>query len=387
MCMQQSFYPKDDEVDLFELLGHLYKQKTVIILCTVIAGLIAIFIALYLPKIYSTRAIISKSGSGQFQKLNTEIVKISDAVNPVNPIIAVNRDKTLIEQLIITPDKAFYLFEQQLTSQRVLRQAFEASLLAQQSTTEVERSLAFDTFSKNLNVVLNNKTNTPRLIITYKSQDAELAAHIINEQMIKVAHENVVKSLEFNQYSLINASITKLQAEIQSLEVAFRANNQIETTLLNEAFAQAEAVGITSLSESVISLSEGSTYLRGTTLLRSRIDQVKKRETTYRFYSDNSSSETDQPYISGVASKVHMINQLRKLRPTLDSLQVVNIEEEALIPIIPVKPKKSLIVALGIILGGMLGIFIALIRIAIFNRKRNQYAMKKDIAEEQLTLA
>jgi chain length determinant protein (polysaccharide antigen chain regulator) len=44
---------------------------------------------------------------------------------------------------------------------------------------------------------------------------------------------------------------------------------------------------------------------------------------------------------------------------------VFTLDSAAEVPETPVKPKKSLIVALGIVLGGMLGAFIALIRVLI----------------------
>lgn len=53
----------------------------------------------------------------------------------------------------------------------------------------------------------------------------------------------------------------------------------------------------------------------------------------------------------------------------MDKLNLVRIDQVAVEPTSPIKPKKSLIVALGIVLGGMLGVFAALIRSMIRKRK------------------
>lgn len=53
----------------------------------------------------------------------------------------------------------------------------------------------------------------------------------------------------------------------------------------------------------------------------------------------------------------------------MDKLNLVRIDQVAVEPANPIKPNKKLIVAIGIMLGGMLGVFVALIRSMIRKRK------------------
>ncbi|MCY1542724.1 G-rich domain on putative tyrosine kinase [compost metagenome] len=53
---------------------------------------------------------------------------------------------------------------------------------------------------------------------------------------------------------------------------------------------------------------------------------------------------------------------LRNLRVDVSELKLVSIDQVAVEPLRPVKPRKALILALGLVLGGMLGMFIALLR-------------------------
>ena len=377
MSPEHSFYNKDDEIDLFELAGKLYKQKTIILLSTFLVGIIAILMVYAMPKTYSTSAVISQNSYGQFQSVNAQILEVTRGQDG------------LPAKLLITPETAYNLFEKQLTSKIVHRYAFEHSLLAKQSSTEVERTKAYKVFEKNLKISLDEKANTPRLAVTYESRDPNIAADIINQQLIELARSNIVTSMETNLVKLIETSISFLQAEIKSLEASFQADNLLEITQLNEALAQAKAAGITFPNTTGISNINlnGASYLLGTKLLQSRIDQVKKRESVYRFYTDKNDSDDTKPYIQGVAKKAFMINELSQIKPDLSSLQPVNIEQLAPTPIIPIKPKKSLIIALGIILGGIIGVFIALIRIAISDRQRREHERARSSEEEKLALA
>ena len=64
-----------------------------------------------------------------------------------------------------------------------------------------------------------------------------------------------------------------------------------------------------------------------------------------------------------------MYGRLRNLYGHFILALAIRIEQRANVPFTPEKPNKKLIIAVGLVLGGMLAVFIALIRIAIQNRK------------------
>ena len=61
--------------------------------------------------------------------------------------------------------------------------------------------------------------------------------------------------------------------------------------------------------------------------------------------------------------------RLKGIDLDLSALRLVSIDQTAETPLKPIKPKKFLIIALGIVLGGMLGIFAALLRSMFIKRK------------------
>jgi len=79
--------------------------------------------------------------------------------------------------------------------------------------------------------------------------------------------------------------------------------------------------------------------------------------------------ENEDLFLAELAENRKEISRLKSLEVDMDKLNLVRIDQVAVEPANPIKPKKSLIVALGIVLGGMLGVFAALIRSMIRKRK------------------
>ena len=373
MQADSTFYNKNDEIDLFELVAKLYKQKTLIIVVALLAGIIATIVALNLPKTYSSKAIISQSSYGQFQALNSQLVQIGTAGD-----------------LMLSPQKALNLLGRQLTSQSIRRQAFEQTLLAKNSVTAEEKESAYKTFQKNLKTSLDKQSNTPRITIDYSASEPQEAANIINQQMLQLSRQKIIQTLEEDQKTFVLTRVARLKKDIAQLENSFQKRNEQNIVELRESLAQAKAAGIDTPIITVSGLTAGDDYLLGAKLLESRIKQVQNRVNNYRFYSttEEESDDSSKPYIQGVSAKVYQINQLLSLNSNYSSLKLVNIEQPALAPSLPSKPRKSLIVALGLILGGMLGIFIALVRIALIDRKTRKRVEEQHYQSTQkLTLA
>ncbi|WP_407647960.1 Wzz/FepE/Etk N-terminal domain-containing protein [Endozoicomonas gorgoniicola] len=53
MHQDQEFYPRDDEIDLFQLFENLFQEKLLIIGMTILTGLIAVVVSFILPKTFS----------------------------------------------------------------------------------------------------------------------------------------------------------------------------------------------------------------------------------------------------------------------------------------------------------------------------------------------
>ena len=74
------------------------------------------------------------------------------------------------------------------------------------------------------------------------------------------------------------------------------------------------------------------------------------------------SRENEDLFLKDLAGWREEVARLRSLQFDAGSLKLVAIDQRAVEPRQPIKPKKALIVALALVLGSMLGVFVALVR-------------------------
>jgi len=79
------------------------------------------------------------------------------------------------------------------------------------------------------------------------------------------------------------------------------------------------------------------------------------------------SREGEDLYLSNLAELREEAARLKGIKLDTDRLRLVRLDQPALEPSNPVKPKKAMILALGLVLGGMIGVFVALVR-SLVNR-------------------
>jgi LPS O-antigen subunit length determinant protein (WzzB/FepE family) len=79
--------------------------------------------------------------------------------------------------------------------------------------------------------------------------------------------------------------------------------------------------------------------------------------------------EGEDLYLTNLAELREEAARLKGIKLDTDRLRLVRLDQPALDSSKPIKPKKALILALGFVLGGMLGAFAALIR-SLANRGR-----------------
>ncbi|WP_053105936.1 GNVR domain-containing protein [Thiopseudomonas alkaliphila] len=79
--------------------------------------------------------------------------------------------------------------------------------------------------------------------------------------------------------------------------------------------------------------------------------------------------ENDELFLADLAAIHAELAKLKSIEINWDNVKLARFDQLAVTPRSAIKPKKSLIVAMGALLGGMLGVFIALIKAAIRKRK------------------
>ena len=360
-------YPQpaqDDEIDLFELATNLWARKRTIIAITVAASLLAVAVALFWPKTWQTEVHLYPASQTELKPLHMVQTKLH-----------INHS---------SPASMAAIYHRYLTAPSTLYTVFNDSGLAAQALEGVDSSnreatLAkkFTQFTENLKIEKQNekKTDTDTdtdsyVTITYNSDNQPFSAQLINDFLLPAARTRVVKALTTDLATSIELEKEGLEEQISVIERRFFDNNALQSLVLRDALHIAQAGNISTLAgDRFTNLNSPTEFMLGTQILTSMLKQQEDKVDAYRFLTQPKEGDSNKPLLVGVSPLKIELQDLNSVQLDLDDLTPVVIDRPADIPVAPIKPKKALIVALGTVLGGMLALFVALIQIALANRK------------------
>lgn len=402
-----------NEIDLLQLFSALWKQKALIVVVTVLAGAIGIAYALLATPYYTVQSVLRPAAIKDLDELNhLGIYKLS----PKQALAQVGTALDSYENRL-----SFFRDNQQLFAGlaqpgRSLEQTFEAFndeafKLVQPDPKKAEGTTPFVgiqlTYPEGINGVQVVNGFVQYSLDSVRTQiAADLETLIGNrlsqlEKNMAAARANYEASKEIKIAKLKEAdelNRAQLNDELSALrqQLKTRRNNRIYQ--LNEAIRIATSLGITkpttpsSLGAAEIT-SQGSVirtevnnqqiplYFMGSDALEAerkallarrsddftepRIAQIARElkllENNRQIETLNSRDNEDL-FLTDLAAWREEAARLRALQFDTESLKLVSIDQGAVEPSKPIKPKKALIVALALVLGGMLGLFIALVR-------------------------
>jgi chain length determinant protein (polysaccharide antigen chain regulator) len=329
------YYQNDDEIDLIELWNILVKQKLAIISLTVIVTSIALAYALITPSIYQSESTLLKPTQEQLHNLQVPGV------------------------MTVNADGAFSLFKQHISSIQTRRQVFNdnESLITSVEQAATDKEELFREFSKDISISLSiekkGAISAQSLSLSFQHASPELTSDVV-KQFVKLATMKSLAEISHNFQSIINIKKDNILREITLLRNKAEVSRQDYILRLTEALAISEKTGITqpiTLSNDVAPL-----YYRSPKSLIAEIEQLQNRK-------------SNDPFIGGLREKQNELQKLEMLQLSTENTSVALIDQEALVPYEKIKPRRSLIVVVGFILGVMLGVFAAFIRNFTSQRK------------------
>ena len=366
-------YRQPDEIDLFELVENLVREKVLIIGFTVVAGIVATIAAFVLPPTYSSEATINRAPSSNFSK-----------VNAVNSLITHYRWEGEDSSSTVDSEQVYSDFQTKLTSFDTIEHAFRQSknaqeIIASAENTDIALQTALNAFQNNYSVSTGGRNDTSgRVTVRINSNEPEEAERLINQVILPYAQNQISAQLEMDKRILIAQEKNYIKQQIIDTEFSFLANLRLRVMELEEALEQAKTANIvdpitTEFNEAV--LNQGL-YLLGEKLLTAQIQTVKDRIEQYRYFSNPQENDESKPFIRGVAEKIVPLRRLEQTNLDFSDLEPVTVERKAERAFFPDKPKKKLIIVLGILLGGMLGVGAAMVRMMIRSRKEKMLALQ-----------
>lgn len=350
---QQSKQFIDDEIDLFELWERLYQQKYLILMIVgffTLAGLIYSFVA---TPVYKTSAYLLPPLAKDVQALNINL-----------------RSANLFDENLIKEDKTieqvrsdvFARFLRNIQSRELRRTFFDRLLLTENvfETTDKDVSV-LKLFEEKFNekLILDKPQENSvgaAYVLNLETNDAEVSARWLNDYLGFVIVQTKQELIDE-----INATIEHRKTELNVMMRLMRENalkqKHDRLEMLNEALNIAKAIDLKS-AQQVESPIPRMHYLRGYEAIQAEIETLTQRE-------------SEDPFIEKLRELQRYANYLSSFNLEPEAFRVVGIDQQAFAPDEPIQPKKALIIIISVILGAMLGAFIALIRSAVKARYEN----------------
>ena len=339
----------DDEIDLVELFHSLWGQKWLIVLIT----------------------LIFTGAAAAYAFLSKPVYEVSATVLPpsLSDIAGFNLGRTGADNGGLEPflvNDVYAVFARNLQSDRSRREFFKEFYLT--SLDDVQRSgsqdVLYSVFKEKFNVKAVDKNQPERYSIIIEHYNPELASVWAKKYIDQVAERSLDEML-LNADRELAVRARNIQQQIRSERDSAKVRREDRTMQLQEALTVADKIGLdnppvitgrVSNDSELSAFMDGSLmYMRGAKALRAELGVLLART-------------SDDPFIPELRSLEAKYQLFVGVSPDPSNVAVFRQDGDIEVPDQPIKPKKSLIVVLGIVLGGMLGVFFALVRVMLIKR-------------------
>lgn len=409
----------NDEIDLIELFRALWRQKILIASITLLVTLLAALYAFLATPYFQARTYLRPVPQSNLDQLNeTGIYKLTpeEAINRVagglssydNRLEFFMNNQELFPNLTERGEQLEQAFAE--FNEEAFEMLFPDPKRTENRSAFVGLRLTYPEGVAGASVVNGFVAYVLELERREIAEDVEslvknrLASLEMN---IEAQRANYEASKEAKIASLLEESALKqaqLQDELAALraELKTRRTNRIQQ--LTEAISIAESLGIrkptspSAMSDlarggaqvirTEVNSRETPLYFMGTEALSAERDALASRksddfiepriaeiQSELAMLENNREVEIlreregEDLYLTNLAELREEAARLKGIKLDTDRLRLVRLDQPALDSSKPIKPKKALVLALGFVLGGMLGVFAALVR-GLANRGR-----------------
>lgn len=330
-----------DEIDLVELLEQLWKQKLLIALVTLIVTVVAASYTFLSAPVYEAKTSLLPP-------------RLAD-------IAGYNLGRAEAGLPEFTVEKIYSIFTRNLRSEYQRNSFFEQVYLPAQAAEGAPETKDQLREALNRKLVVSNpdaKNNPDRFEVAVQSAVSSRAAEWANLYVERAANKTR-QDMADTVATEISTRVKSIKSRIEVLRENAKKLREDRIARLNEALIVADKVGVqapqvkasrTSSDGELEQFVDGNLiYMRGAKAIRAELTVLQSRT-------------NDDPFIAGLRDFENQLDFLSKVSVSPDNVTVFTLDNTAEAPEAPIKSKKTLIIALGVVLGGMLGVFIALIR-------------------------
>lgn len=409
-----------DEVDFFALFQAIWRQKKLIALSALVVGMAATTYAFIATPEYQVSSVLRPAALNELDALNrSEVYKLppGDALSKVGASLESYETRLGFFRANET------LFQKFKQPGRTLEQSFEEF-----NRNSVKLILPDPKKADSLSAYIRLNLSYPQdvdgvailnglvdyaIAVEREQIAADLKVIVTNrlnelKGKIDVARSSYQTEKEARIASLHEADNLKraqLQDELKGLRLQLKAERGDRMTQLSEAISIASSLGIlkpttpsaladsgrpasTSVMRTEVNNQQIPLYFMGTEALEAERKALQQRKTddftdgriaeiakellllqSNRQIEVLKQRENEDLFLSNVQPLRAEVARLHNLNIDMSRLKLVTIDRQALAPLDPIKPKKAMIIVLGLVLGVMLGVILALIRHYVITRR------------------
>lgn len=410
-----------DEIDLFELLHSIWRQKKLVVGCTVLAGVLGVGYAFLAPKEYEVSSDLRPAAINELDALNrSEVYKLppADALSKVGAQLDSYEARL---GFFKTHKQLFTAFQKPGQS---LEQSFE-DFNRNSVNLILPDPKKLDTLSSYIRLELRYPADVDGVAILNGFVDYAIAAEreqvgadlkvIVNNRLnelkgkIDAARANYDTDKESKIAKLLEADKLKraqLQDELSALRLQMKMERNSRLAELAEAIGIAKSMGIktpTTPSSMADSTRGGSSQVMRTEVNNQKIPLyflgTEALEAERVALQQRTSDDFTNPRIAEIGRDIQLldsnrevevlqkrgnediflqdveplraeVSRLRNLNIDMSNLKLVTIDRRAQEPLSPIKPKKALAIAFSLVAGLCVGLLIALGRYFILTRRQ-----------------
>jgi chain length determinant protein (polysaccharide antigen chain regulator) len=333
-----------EEIDLVELVFLLWEQKLLILAITALLGSMALAYAYLSPRVYEAKASVLPPKLSDISAYNLGRVEAGLEAFKVIDVYAV--------------------FTRNLNSQALRQRFFDEVYRPSlgEEAAQSSRDVLWGRFNRAL-VVSNPqpKLRPDYYEVTGRLDNPQLVAEWVN-RYVAMASDLATRTMQQNVLSEIDTRVQAIQKRIDVLRSSALAEREDQMIRLREALVIAEAAGIQTpiptqatinitmkTDAKAIQSQETQLYMRGAKAIRAELQMLGQRK-------------NEDPFIAELYALQMQISFLKGIDVKPDNVAVFTLDQVAEAPELPVNLRKSFILAIGIGVGGVLGVFVALIR-------------------------
>lgn len=338
----------DEEIDLFELIGGLWKQKVLVVLTGAIVTALAVAYALLATPIFEAKVIVQPPTQNDIAQLN-----YGRGGNSGLSVISVK--------------DVYGVYLRNLQSESLRREFFRKVYLPSLSEEKRQGSqdALYNQFRDLLSLGVVSKDTPDRFFVTSSQPNPGQAAQWV-VHYVEMAGDRAKKEIIQDARADALVKADNLEQQIRAERESARKQREDRIAQLTEALRVAHSIGLekppiisNNLSSELSAGMDGSiTYMRGSKALEAEIENLRSRT-------------SDDPFIAKLRQRQEAMAFYRSLQVDPAVIQVYRQDGAIESPDRPVKPKKFIIVVLGAVLGLGLGVFMALVRHFWMSRMRN----------------